>query len=186
MKEIFLLTLLLLTGCQAQPTKMQPTPQRTTWRIVERPLNDANFHATCSQQGRDCYFRTEGIWRSSTGKAGGELVDPTSVTITCNKAEKQSMEIEASVGEPGFLGSDEIDFRVSSWSDDQIIATTVAGLCDIGRQLVIDLPGKTAILRTYPTKEVPAEDTCALFSVRNSLVLHGGHWQLQPLAPREF
>lgn len=96
------------------------------------------------------------------------------------------MEIEASVGEPGFLGSDEIDFRVSSWSDDQIIATTVAGLCDIGRQLVIDLPGKTAILRTYPTKEVPAEDTCALFSVRNSLVLHGGHWQLQPLAPREF
>jgi len=178
----------LLVGCQTHPSQPSQPAQReqTTWRIVERPLTDANFHATCSQQNRDCYFRTEGLWRSSTGKPGSELMDPASVTITCDRAEKQCMEIEASVGGSGFLSSDEIDFRVSSWSEDQIIATTVAGLCEIAQQLVIDLPGKTAILRTYPTKDVPADDSCAVFSDRNSYVLHGGHWQLQPAAPREF
>jgi len=61
----------------------------------------------------------------------------------------------------------------------------VAGLCDIGQQLVIDLPGKTTVLRTYPTKESSAaNDPCASFNDRNTFVLHGGHWQLQPPAPK--
>jgi hypothetical protein len=95
------------------------------------------------------------------------------------------MEIDASVNAVGFLESDKIDFHVSSWSDDQIIATAVAGLCKVGRQLVIDLPSKTTILREYPTEvATAADDPCAAFNDRTSYVLHGGHWQLQPMAPK--
>jgi hypothetical protein len=95
------------------------------------------------------------------------------------------MEIDASVNPIGFLDSTEMEFHVSSWSEDQIVATTVAGLCLVGRQLVIDLPGKTTILREYPTKQTSAEnDPCTVLNERNNYVLHGGHWQLQPV-PRQ-
>jgi hypothetical protein len=80
-----------------------------------------------------------------------------------------------------------MEFHVSSWSEDQIVATTVGGLCQLGRQLVIDLPGKTTILREYPTIQTSAEnDPCTVFNERNNYVLHGGHWQLQPPAPKVF
>jgi hypothetical protein len=180
---------ILIAGCQAKPApqsqQVQQQAERAVWRILERPINDLNFMASCS--GRNCLFRASGIWKSSTGKPGSELSDPISVTIRCDKAERQCTEIDASVNYVGFLDSTEMDFRVSSWSEDQIVATTVAGLCDIGNQLVIDLPGKTTILRTYPTKETSApNDPCASFNDRNSFVLHGGHWQLQPMAPKVF
>lgn len=184
----------LIAGCQTKPVSpselvKQPQPaqaqsERAVWRISERPFTDLNFRASCG--GGNCIFYAKGMWKSSTGKPGSELSDPISVTINCDKGEKQCIEIEASVDRVGFLDSNQTEFRVSSWSEDQIVATVVAGLCDIGQQLVIDLPGKTTILRIYPTKEPSSKpnDPCAIFSDRNSYVLHGGHWQLQPPAPR--
>jgi hypothetical protein len=178
----------IIGGCKPAPQSQssqssQQQAERTVWRIAERPINDLNFMASC--WGRNCLFRASGVWKSSTGKPGSEVSDPVSVNISCDKAARQCMEIDASVNPIGFLDSTEMEFHVSSWSEDQIVATTVAGLCQVGRQLVIDLPGKTTILREYPTKQTSAEnDPCGIFSERNSYVLHGGHWQLQPPAPK--
>lgn len=183
---------LLFVGCQSpsqiqQPiapaTPSQPPPQGAVWRIAERPFSDSNFSMSCGQGS--CFFRTTGLWKSSTGKPGSELAEPVGVTIECEKAQKHCLEIDASVNGAGFLESDEIDYRVSLWSEDQIIGSNVGGLCRIGRQLVIDLPGKMTITRTYPTTETSgANDPCAVFNTRDSYVLHGGHWQLQPVAPK--
>jgi hypothetical protein len=179
---------LLIAGCQTKPAppsqSSQQQAERTVWRIAERPINDLNFMESC--WGRNCLFRASGVWKPSTGKPGSEISEPVSVDISCDKVARQCMEIDASVNPIGFLDSTEMEFHVSSWSEDQIVATTVAGLCEVGRQLVIDLPRKTTILRIYPTKEPSSKpnDPCAIFSDRNSYVLHGGHWQLQPMAPR--
>jgi hypothetical protein len=191
MKKLVVIAL-LIAGCQTKPASqpqppqsqsVQPQAERTVWRILERPIDDTNFLTSCS--GRNCFLHATGVWKSSTAKPGSELSDPISVNISCDKVARQCTEIDASVNPVGFLDSTEMDFRVSSWSHDQIIATTVAGLCDIGQQLVIDLPGKTTILRIYPTKQTSAaNDPCASFNDRNSFVLHGGHWQLQPPAPK--
>jgi hypothetical protein len=100
----------LIAGCQAKPVP-QPQPaqqvqqqaERTVWRISERPIDGTNFLTSCS--GRNCFLHATGVWKSSTGKPGSELADPVSVTISCDKAARQCMEVDASVNPIGFLDS---------------------------------------------------------------------------------
>ena len=116
----------LVVGCQTKPVPpselvRQPQPaqvqaERTVWRISERPIDDLNFKTSC--WGRNCLFRASGVWKSSTGKPGSELSDPVSVSLSCDKVQRQCTEIDASVNPVGFLDSTGVDFHLSSWSED--------------------------------------------------------------------
>jgi len=124
--EKLIVIVFLAAGCQTKSLPQSQTAQqvqqqaaRTVWRINERPIDDQNFLASCS--GRNCFLRAAGVWKSSTSKPGSELSDPVSVNISCDKAARQCTEIDASVNYVGFLDSTEMDFHVSSWSEDQIV-----------------------------------------------------------------
>lgn len=93
--------------------------------------------------------------------------------------------LESSVNGAGRLEVDSTEFPISLWTEDQIIATTVGGLCDIGNQIVVDVQNKTVARRTYPTK-VQTGICGEAFSKTNTYILHGGFWQLKPMVGKTF
>ncbi len=136
------------------------------------------------QSPRRCSFSIGGYWRSTSG-AGSEIASPDVVSIFCGSDDKKCVMTEASVNGAGNLETDYSEFDVSLWTGDQVIATTIGGLCEIGNQITVDIPNKTVMRRTYPTK--PQTGICGgAFSQTNTYVLHTGYWQLRPMVEKTF
>jgi len=170
--------LLLLSGCAQQKAATTPI-----WVAVNRPQE---FKVHCMQNfaPKSCYFSIGGFWRSTSGP-GSEISSPDVVSIVCSTENKNCVVTEASVNDIGKLEADSYEFDVSLWTDDQIIATTIGGLCDIGNQIVVDIRNQTVMRRTYPTK--PQTAPCdGAFAQTDTYVLHTGYWQLQPMVGKTF
>jgi hypothetical protein len=155
------------------------------WRPLDKPQE--TFRLNCVEpSGPDCFFVVKGFWRSTSANPKSELAWPTQSSINCDKFAKSCTETYAYVDDAGRLGSDSTEFKVSLWTHEQIIATTIQGLCDIGNQLTVDVPNQTVMRRTYPTK-VFTDGVCSgAFSETNTYVLRGGDWTLQPVVGKKF
>ena len=187
MKLVYIAVSLVMfcQGCggnkEAPGTVPGTTGQVSVWRPHEK--SQTTFSISCLNS-RKCFFSVQGFWRSASSKPGSELANPTFVKIWCETTAKSCTETDASVDSIGRLDSDTTEYPIRSWSDNEIIATTTRGLCDIGSQLAIDLASKTVMLRVFPTKQ--SDKICEPFSESNSYVLRGGTWQLQPAAEKVF
>jgi hypothetical protein len=165
----------MLAGCTAQTKK-------PIWIAVDRP---EEFNVRCMfDSPRLCSFSIEGFWRSTSGP-GSEIAAPDVVSIRCVSDEKKCFTNDASVNAAGKLEIDSGEFDISMWTDDQIIATTIGGLCDIGNQITVDIPNKTVMRRTYPTKPQTGI-CCGAFSKTDTYVLHTGFWELRPMVGKTF
>jgi hypothetical protein len=165
-----------VVGC-GQQTKS------SVWVAVNRPRE---FKAHCMKGflPRTCYFSIDGFWRSTSG-AGDEIAYPEVISVVCFTEDKKCTVTDAFVNDNGELGTGSYDLNISLWTDDQIIATTIGGLCEMGDQITVDIPNQTVMRRTYPTK--PQTAPCdGAYSLTATYVLHTGYWQLQPSVGKTF
>src|SRR5271154_3522057 len=179
MKTLLLaMALLGIAGCSTQQQANAPI-----WVAVNKPQE---FTVHCMQNfvPRSCYFSIGGFWRSTSGP-GSEISSPDVVNIACSTQDKKCVITEASVNGAGELETDSYESDVSMWTDDQIIAPTIGGLCEIGDQITVDIRNKTVMRRRYPTK--PQTAPCdGAFAMTDTYVLHTGYWQLQPMVSKTF
>src|SRR5579863_1049221 len=122
----------------------------------------------------------QGFWQSTSPSKDKQLLSPIAVKIECNRHDKTCKESEASVLLGSILQADLLEYEITSWTGDSIVADdTDEGDCGIGHRLSLDFKDNSVTVTDYP-KKVTSGKNCKAFQDANSYALHGGQLMLYP------
>ena len=147
------------------------------WTKTEIPLRV--FH---EKIGAYESARASGFWQTTSGSKDKQLVFPIAVEIACDHDEKVCREADATV-EMGILRSEMLEYDVTSWTDDGIVADdSDEGDCGIGHRLAVNFSSNSVTATDYP-KKVSNDPNCKALQDASSYSLRGGQLMLYPPVP---
>jgi hypothetical protein len=147
------------------------------WTKTEIPLRVSHIGSELAS--------ADGFWQSTNTSKDKQLVSPIVVKITCTSYDKTCREAEASVFLGAILQADLLEYDITSWTNDGIVADDEdPGKCGIGHRLSLDFKSNSVTVTDYPMKVDNSAD-CKVFQDANSYSLRGGQIMLYPPAKWE-
>lgn len=166
-----ILCLLTFTVATAQKLHFEP--------VIDGPVE--------FRQVTDYYVYVNGNWKPLDDRS--KLPGVSMSQITCDRKEMTCHELQGNLiiqGDMFSLNPDSLDYRVTRWTADEIVASNIGGICKVLNTLKFDRKAKRVYYLqslSEPVENLPkmSRDICNAVGLRLELRAQTMYWQHPPL-----